>query len=350
MSKRFFGTLMFLVLYCGTIFSQYMGYGPPAIIPNQPMENHGFYSVDLQDLSIIINIPIRSKPGFSASFNGAINRIGWGSPYSTSHITPIAVNLTSGGVINGLLSGNTSFQSGAVTQVKCPNGTTNTYVWTNWYFFDGNGTAHYLPSGTYIDNESALGTGASCYQSSVTAQTTDHAFSITIETGSSSYVFVSYNNGGGVRTTLNHPTSSQSQFVAAAFTQYLDRNGDTTSATSSGFTSYTDIMGLTALTSTGVGSAPTFTWPNASGGTSSLGITSAPYYRKTSYGCTNELGYFADILDTTPVQLMSGVNFPDGSTLGITYEPNGSGYTTGQLARIIHEDIARAQSLVPSGV
>jgi hypothetical protein len=322
MNKRLLGTLMFAVLCCGTMFGQYLGYGAPAIIPNQPMENHGFYSVDLQDLSIIINIPVRSKPGFSALFNGALDRVEAscdvpGLPVGC-YVQPVEVNLTSGGVVNGLISANSAFQSGYVVQATCPNGKTTTYIFENWYFTDGNGTQHYLPSTFYVDNESQLGTGSSCYQASATAQTLDHTYSVTVSTSASSnHVYISYNNGGGLSGSLNKPTvagtpwSPQSNYVAAPFTTYTDKNGNSTSANST-LTSYTDIMGLTALTSTGTGGAPTFSWTNASGGTSELAITAAPYYRKTSYGCSTVVGGIVegwqDITDTTSVNLALNEN------------------------------------------
>jgi hypothetical protein len=68
----------------------------------------------------------------------------------------VEVNLTSGGVVNGLISANSAFQSGYVVQATCPNGKTTTYIFENWYFTDGNGTQHYLPSTFYVDNESQL--------------------------------------------------------------------------------------------------------------------------------------------------------------------------------------------------
>ena len=331
--KKAFNAIAPFILCCAVSFGQVPA--PASVIPAAPMEKHGLYSIDLQDLSVVINIPVRSKPGFSASFSGRLNQVlpVYNSTLGYSQIHPVEINLLSGGSVNGLLGGNTIVQSGTMTEELCPNGTTETYVFSNWYFTDANGTVHPLPSTDYIDNENPTGTGASCYQSSFSDQTTDYAAQVHIvaPSGAAKGVANVWTNSGDYMYHSLTLSTTPSYFYSTTFTSYTDRHGNATSANST-FTTYTDIMaGLTPLTSTGLTGAPTFSWTDINGGTQQTKIDTGSYYRKTSYGCSGSEVF--DIEDTTPVTLMTGVTFPD-STMSMSYEPNGSGYTTGRLAEI----------------
>src|SRR3984957_20883198 len=88
MKKSIVGTLLFFFLYCATLFGQ----APPSVVPQGvPYENHGLYSINLQDMSLVFDIPVRSKPGFNARFVGAANRLGQEINGSV-HIAPIELN------------------------------------------------------------------------------------------------------------------------------------------------------------------------------------------------------------------------------------------------------------------
>jgi RHS repeat-associated protein len=327
--KKVFGAIALFILCCTVTFGQV----PQSVIPAQPMENRGLYSIDLQDLSVVVNVPVRSKPGFSATFSGRLNQINdvYNPTLIESQISPVEVNLLSGGSVNGLLGGNAVLRSGHVSEVLCPNGTTETFEFSQWYFTDANGTVHPLPPADYIDTETQLGGGASCYQSSFSDQTTDYFAEVHVATSpSNNHVNVWTNNGSYLTNTLTLPTATN-YFYTTGFTSYTDKHGNVTS-TNSTFTSYTDVMaGIAPLTSTGLTSAPTFSWTDINSGTQETKIDTGSYYRKTSYGCSAENAY--DITDTSPVTLMTGVTFPD-SSMTMSYEPNGSGYTTGRLGEI----------------
>jgi hypothetical protein len=93
---KLLATLSVLILAAASLFAQ----APSSVIAEMPTEHHGLYSINLQDLSIAVNIPIRKKPGFSARFNGASNRTTAAYSGVEYQIAPLEVNLLSGGSIN----------------------------------------------------------------------------------------------------------------------------------------------------------------------------------------------------------------------------------------------------------
>lgn len=195
------------------------------------MENHGIYSINLQDMSIVINVPVRQKPGFSAAFNGSMNRIGYTTSFDTMFVSPFEIGLTSGGSVNGVLGANTTVQSSQEYSALCPDGITTTYKFAGWYFQDANGTVHPLPSTDYIDNEALNGSGHSCYQSHFIDQTTDYVASVNIFTAVSlGHANVYMHNGNSLTANFNLPSSLNETYGTTGFISYTDKNGNTVSA------------------------------------------------------------------------------------------------------------------------
>ena len=325
--KKTLNTIAMLFMFCAVM----LGQAPRSAMKSQPLENHGLYSIGLQDLSVRINVPVRSKPGFSASFNGSLNAVTtvWNSTLNEVQVSPVEVNLLSGGSVNGVIGSSTSVISSAAASALCPDNVTHTYIFSGWSFTDANGNVHPLPGTDYIDNEAIDGTGLSCKQSHFIDQTVDYVASVHVTAGSrSGTATVTLNSGGTIGAALVFPSSSVPHYSSGVMDSYTDSHGNITSANST-FTSYTDIMlGTTPLTSTGLGGAPTFSWTDINGGTQQTAINTGAFKRKTSYGCSSS-GFY-DITDTTSINLMTGVTFPD-STFSMTYEANGTGYTTGRL-------------------
>ena len=97
---------------------------------------------------------------------------------------------------------------------------------------------------------------------------------------------------------------------------------------------YTDTLGTTALTVTGIGTADsplTFSYPNPNGGQSAVVENYTTFQIKTNFGCSgiSEAHY-------TNVPLVTNITMPDGSSYTITYEPTPgySGYYTGRIQSV----------------
>lgn len=103
-----------------------------------------------------------------------------------------------------------------------------------------------------------------------------------------------------------------------------DRNGNQISTAAGN--SFTDTLGMTALTVSGGAPNPqVFTYTTTTGTAASVTINYASYTVQTNFGCsgTNEF-------PATAASLVSSVVYPDGSTFSFTYEPtpgNGAAVT-----------------------
>jgi YD repeat-containing protein len=112
----------------------------------------------------------------------------------------------------------------------------------------------------------------------------------------------------------------------------VDTNGNTISISASGLV-YTDTLGVAELTSSGksLNSYPcnTYSYPTSTG-TANTTMSCTTYTLKTNFGCSG-VPEFSD-----SVALVTGVTFPDGSTMAFTYESQVSGTVTGRLASVTY--------------
>jgi hypothetical protein len=266
--------------------------------------------------NISLNVPIRSKAGaipFSLSLNGSyyISLNGTTTTWQPSELLghPFAVPLTQAASTPGLdyAGGN----GGSLA--TCPDGTTHTTELAGLYIVVG-GTYHYLPPADYVDT-----TG--CYYTSITAGTTD----------GSGYVATFYYNH------LGSPTVYDSAGNLISAGGIIDSNGNSiTLSASSGSYTYTDTLGLTALTVNGSGNFPTYSWTDVNGGSPAVSFTtSSTVHLKSEFGCSGVSDY-----DVTGQTLPSAINFPDGTALGLTYEgtPGYGGDYTGRLNQITQRE------------
>lgn len=109
-----------------------------------------------------------------------------------------------------------------------------------------------------------------------------------------------------------------------------DRNGNQISTATGN--SFTDTLGMTALTVSGGAPNPqVFTYTTTTGTAASVTINYASYTVQTNFGCsgTNEF-------PATSASLVSSVVYPDGSTFSFTYEttPGNAAAVTGRVASI----------------
>ncbi|HEY2496730.1 MAG TPA: RHS repeat-associated core domain-containing protein [Candidatus Angelobacter sp.] len=110
---------------------------------------------------------------------------------------------------------------------------------------------------------------------------------------------------------------------------FTDRNGNQISTSGNTFT---DTLGLTALTVTGTAPSPTvFTYTTSSGTPASVTMNYTSYIVQTAFGCAGVAEYPA-----TAVNLVSSVALPDGSSYSFQYEPTPghAGSVTGRISEI----------------
>ena len=133
------GSVQIFILMFATVpsFAQGPQSGGP---PFSPIENHGLYSIDLQDLHVNVDVPIRSKIGYGTYMVGGSSimaRLFNGEPFGNQYNwTPIQPLPTNGQV--GLLGATLSF--GRNSHLTC-NGKPDT-LFSPFFLSDSLGTVH----------------------------------------------------------------------------------------------------------------------------------------------------------------------------------------------------------------
>jgi hypothetical protein len=263
-------------------------------------------TINLQNLNVSVSIPFMSKSGafpFNATL-GTLQSFVWLT--SKNYIDPAIVSLPSTAYVNGMIGSVATFVNYTSSfGVTCPSayGSGPATEITGWFVELADGTIHPLPTSdvTYY--------GAGC-SSSFTDTTTDNsAFTVTV-TGETP---VSLYSSGGLKLATNGSSISDAQ----SSPNTISFNGS----------AWTDTLGLTALTSTGLA----YTWTDTNGGSQTLSMTRALDTMKTVYGCSG-------ITDFTSAgsYLPTSISFPDTTSIGFSWEPT-PGYssdTTGRLAEI----------------
>ncbi|HEU5413491.1 MAG TPA: RHS repeat-associated core domain-containing protein [Candidatus Angelobacter sp.] len=111
-----------------------------------------------------------------------------------------------------------------------------------------------------------------------------------------------------------------------------DRNGNQITTTSG--SSFTDTLGMTALSVTGGPTAPpmVLTYTTTTGTQASVTVNYSPKTVQTAFGCTGVSEYGP----TPSVNLVSSITLPDGSSYSFDYEPTPgvSGNVTGRINKI----------------
>lgn len=141
--------------------------------------------------------------------------------------------------------------------------------------------------------------------------------------------------GGTYITTKSGATFKVPYGTGSGVASSVDRNGNEISVSSSGV--FTDTLGTTALTVTGVApSNTTFTYTAPSGASASYTMKYTSENVMTNFGCSGVTEYSA-----TGVSLVSEIDLPDQALYAndkytFTYEPTPghSGYVTGRLASV----------------
>jgi RHS repeat-associated protein len=268
-------------------------------------------TVNLQNLSVSLHVPLMSKSG---AFPLALGMTG-----GDSFVYAVSGNLYPGAIAyplitaaqGGILGYTGSFAvSGAQSYgVMCPvgDGSGSATKYLNWYIQFADGTVHPLP-GTDISYS-----GATC-SGGFTDQTVDgsgYTLSVTGATVNSIY----YKNGTHITTSAITDSNSNS----------ISWNG---------LASWTDTLGLTAISAHSGGG---YQWTDVNGGHPYMQVTNTLYTSiQSAFGCST----FADYNATASPTLPTTIRMADGSTVVLGYEvtQGHSGSTTGRLTQITLRD------------
>lgn len=132
------------------------------------IENHGVDAINLQNLDILINPPVRDKTGaipfpFAMVGNSSCDLVTNGQGTDTGLFCGITL---SKGFLNPGALGVTTYLTETTTllftsaratstQMTCPDGSATT-KYTNWIVYDSAGTSHSLPVTDYVDSKQCL--------------------------------------------------------------------------------------------------------------------------------------------------------------------------------------------------
>lgn len=152
----------------------------------------------------------------------------------------------------------------------------------------------------------------------------------------SGYTLDTNGPGGSIRTKGGELIVPPAQGPTGSATA-ADANGNQITVTGSTFT---DTLGLTALTIGGSGTAgspKTFTYTPPNGTPVAVTLNYTTKSVKTYFQCNTSPNIVADV-GPMSIDLVTSVGLPDGTSYGITYEqtpgPGNSGYVTGRIASI----------------
>ena len=268
------------------------------VSPTSAIESHAIDSINLQNLNIMLNFPVMSKSGvmpfsFAFSENSYLfqNNSTWG-------VTAPLMQ----GTINGWLGAGAPIvvKAATITSTFCHNGT-GTDTLTNWSVKLADSSWHELPGADVIDS-------AGCISSSFTDTTADGTGLTVQVTNIGTSGTVTFPNGIGVSVTgaLGYLTSSFA----------TDSNGNKVSTNTNG-TSFTDSLGLTALTASYATGGNVFSWTDVNGGSPQVTTTNTNTSLTSSFNCSG-------ITELSGSQnLPTNVSYADGRSLGISYTAQG---------------------------
>jgi YD repeat-containing protein len=271
-------------------------------------DSHVVDTVNLQNLSISLNVPVMRKSG---AFPFAYSLMADSYVYQTTGRTGPTWGVSTGlvGSANGSIINQPALGETTGSAYLCPDGVTYTYKESNWFIQLADGTKHYLPTADYVDSDG-------CWVGSFTDLATDNSgYTLSITSGDNpSYIVY---DKSGMELTIP-PTLK--------VTGMTDPNGNVVSVSGTSPLSYTDTLGETSLT-TGTG---TYIWTDVNGGSPQVSITNTSMSVASNFACSGIGDYAAS------TSLPTTLSFPDGTTLGIAYEGmvGQPGFYTGRIGEI----------------
>jgi hypothetical protein len=220
------------------------------------------------------------------------------------------------GSANNFLSSGILGTSTPITGVTCSSGSGTTTKYTDWVFYTTDGTGHPMPASDYTDDTSGN-----------TSYLTGSGFTGAVAVDGSGLIVSMTANS---QLTSEYLKNGMSIGLSSPF-KITDSNGNFVEQDVNE-TTYTDTMGLTSLTTSGRFPTPTFTWTNVSGANVDVALTATSETLGTYFQCTSPS--IAELSGS--VSLPTGVSYPDGTSLGISYEtdPHNSSDVTGRLNKL----------------
>lgn len=277
---------------------------------------HEIDTINLLNNNIIINAPGFSKPGVLPVgvnlFNNYYETKGtvWNiSTYdSITQLTTIAHALSYGFDQDFTT---TSVQFGYSHPALCPDGSTETTEYHNFFITDSYSTVHWLPASDYVDSQG-------CYFSTFTDQTTD-----------GSHLTLTESIVSQQPKTIGVYDSSGTTFGTSALS-VTDVNGNALLGTYNGSTlTLKDTLGIEALTAIG-SPLSSLSWTDVDGRSPQISVTtSGTGGLRSNFGCSGVADY--DI-GTAGTATSGNIGYPDTTSMSITFEatPGYSGFYTGR--------------------
>jgi len=273
------------------------------------------------NLNVHFDFPVVNKPGRGQPFSYALsydNSVWYPSGAVWTHVNKWGWR--------GVTEITTGYVTYLATQGQCwwPQGPSGHYyywhIYSVWAYHDPAGDVHSFAGS--VSDWAQLGTpcggGPPSYSMTVTA---DDGSGYTLAATASPSASLHTRSGALINAPLQSSSGSGS---------ITDRNSNQIST--NGLT-FTDTLGMTALTASGSGtqSSPlvfTYTGP---GGSVSETVRYTNKNIKTNFGCSGITEYTA-----SSVPLVSKIDLPDGTSYTFAYEPTPgySGYVTGRLASV----------------
>jgi YD repeat-containing protein len=326
--------LVIVLCLVGVVFAQDPG-NPPNPSDSQAYDKFGVDSINIQNLSIDIDLPVISKEGaipFSYTLSGN----------SSCVVVPSGIN---GSIKNAecgiglnkyvpfangfwLTYQNWAFNEARPTGLWVPHYTTRTTgtcaadggkattTYTGWYITSPAFETYYLP---YTTKTVAETTGTSCVVNISNVVALNGGLAVSIS-GLGSPFSVTYPNGwipGGAGSPGRYLVTDT---FGNVITEVTSTNVFTDTLGNSTF-SVVPFNGVT-------GAAGTYTWTDTTGTQQSMSEAVSSATIKTAFGCTG-------VTDNTVsgAEVISSVNYPDGNNVQLAYEQI-TGGTTGRLQQI----------------
>ena len=292
-------TFVLLGLCVGSTFS--LAQTTTGTLPFSTMSGGPIDSINVSNLNVHLTIPVLRKAGRGLPFSYDLyfdNSAWFKQGTQWNHSAWWGANDVVGGSV-----GNTSFP-----QVTCPDGSTGVNL-SGWFYRERSNTLHSFTGVIQICG-------------------IPNQFTATTKDGSEYTLFVA--SDGIDITNVTVYTRSGSTIVPAGRvgtnnTSRTDSNGNQlTAATSGGITTFTDTLGLTALTLSG----GTLTYTGPSNVSEQVVQTFTPKTVQTNFGCSGVTEFPA-----TTVNLTTRISLPDGSSYQFTYEPT-PGFPNSTTGRI----------------
>lgn len=311
-----------------TLTNQVSAQVTPGFPPFSAFASHEVDTVDLMNNNVILSVPIMSKPGaidFGVAANSYMAGAGTWSP-SMSFSVNFATGAPFSAAAYGLLAQNPLRISWTTSQPgpTCSDGSQTTWL-SGFSFATSDGTVHLIDPTIQLQTAD---TDSLCHNQSVTATTIDGS-GLTVQINS-------FMNGSARLGIVYLPNGA-----SLAINSITDRYGNSlTQLSGCGSTScnYQDKMGLTALsmsTPNGI-TQPRYSWTDVNAGTPHVDQSITNITLKTNFACNG----ITDLNNSSATAMTTGFSFPDGTSLGFTYEgtPGSAGKYTGRINQITQRE------------